>query len=46
MFENDSVYADFLETLAKLTLDSEDFEVALFALKLQTALSNTYGTPL
>lgn len=45
MFENDTDYADFYEKLATLTLEAESFEVALAALKLQSALKETYGNP-
>ena len=45
MFENDCDYAEFFEKLADLSLEAESFEVALAALKLQTALKETYGDP-
>lgn len=46
IFENDSDYNDFLDFLATLSLDGETFEIALAALKLQTALTECYGNPL
>lgn len=45
MFENDTDYADFFEKLATLSLEAENFEIALAALKLQSALKATYGSP-
>ena len=45
MFENDCEFTAFFEKLADLTLEAENFEIALAALKLQTALKETYGDP-
>lgn len=45
-FKNDSDYNDFLDFLATLSLEGETFEIALAALKLQTALTEFYGNPL
>lgn len=42
MFENDVKLNEFLEKLADLSLNGENFEIALAALKLQTALKEFY----
>lgn len=46
MFENDTAYAEFYDFLVTLTLEAESFEVALAALRLQTALTELYGRPM
>ena len=39
----DSELAEFLDKLAELSVEGETFEIALHALKLQTALKKVYG---
>lgn len=46
MFETDCDYAEFYNTLVSLSLEAETFEIALAALKLQSALKEAYGEPL
>lgn len=46
VFKDDIEYKSFIEFLADLSLDGETFEIALAALKLQTALTEYYGKPL
>lgn len=46
MFENDLAYAEFYNTLVSLSLEAENFEIALAALRLQTELKALYGEPM
>lgn len=43
VFKNDTDLAEFLDFLADLSLNGETFEICLSALKLQTALKESYG---
>jgi hypothetical protein len=45
-FKTDSEYVEFLDFLADLSVNGETFEIALGALKLQSALKEFYGNPL
>jgi hypothetical protein len=45
VFKNDLEFNEFLEFLAELSVNGETFEIALSALKLQTALKGFYGNP-
>lgn len=45
VFKNDLEFNEFLEFLADLSVYGETFEIALSALKLQTALKEFYGNP-
>lgn len=42
MLENDVVLSEFLDLLADLSVNGETFEICLAALKLQSALKETY----
>ena len=45
MFKTDVEFNEFLEFLGDLSVNGESFEIALAALKLQTALKEYYGNP-
>jgi len=45
VFKNDLDFSEFLDFLAELSVNGETFEIALSALKLQTALKEFYGNP-
>jgi hypothetical protein len=45
VFKNDLEFSEFLEFLVDLSLNGETFEIALAALKLQSALTEFYGKP-
>lgn len=44
VFKNDAELSEFLEKLAILSLEGENFEVCLAALRLQTELKALYGS--
>lgn len=46
VFKNDLEFNEFLDFLAELSVNGPTFEIALKALKLQSALKEFYGNPL
>jgi len=46
VFKDDIEYKSFINFLADLSLEGENFEICLASLKLQSALMEIYGNPL